>query len=95
MDGIVFIYVNFLPDTTREDQQAVIDLTLKMNQSVMDKINKETNYQVMIIPSDKESCRVEKLDFDKPHPRFFPKSHVPVLDEDKKYLISAGEEGEE
>lgn len=94
MDGIVFVYVNFLPETSREDQQAVIDLTVKMNQAVMERINKETDYQVMIIPCVKESCRVEKVDFDKPHPRFFPKTHVAVLEEDNKYVVKS-EEGDD
>lgn len=84
MDGIIFIYINFLPDTSSEDRQATIDLTIKLNQVVIDKITKDTNYQVMWVPSVKESCRVEKLDFDKPHPRFLPNSCSDVLVEDKK-----------
>jgi hypothetical protein len=50
----------------------------------MEKINKESNYQIMIVPTTKEACRVEKIDFDKPFPRYIPKTHFDLFELDKK-----------
>lgn len=83
MKGIVVFYINFHPEYNQEIQSS-IDVVLKANKEIMDRINKDSDYQVMIVPTTKEACRVEKIDFDKPFPRYIARTHLDVVDEEKK-----------
>lgn len=75
MKGLIVFYMNFWPDLNQDPQQAV-DLMRRINQDVIEAIMKETDYRVMVVPCTKESCRVEKVDFDQPFPRYSQKTHV-------------------
>jgi chlorite dismutase len=83
MKGIVAFYINFHPEYN-QDIQASIDIVLKANKEVMEKINKESDYMVMLVPTTKEACRVEKIDFEKPFPRFLSRTHLDMESYEKK-----------
>jgi hypothetical protein len=83
MKGIVTIYINFHPEYNQDIQQT-IDVVLKANAGAMDKICKESDYQLLIVPTTKEACRAEKIDFDNPFPRFLPKTHLDLVAFEKK-----------
>jgi hypothetical protein len=83
MRGIVVFYIDIHPEFNQDIQQT-IDIVLKANAALIEKINKDSEYQVMVVPTTKEACRAEKIDFDKPYPRFLPKTHIDVVDFEKK-----------
>jgi predicted fused transcriptional regulator/phosphomethylpyrimidine kinase len=66
--GFITFYVNFFPDLNQDIKQT-LDMAANYNKETIEKI-KEANYEVMFVPTTKEASRVEKVDFDKPHPRF-------------------------
>lgn len=76
MKGIIAIYINF-PEAVLAEQnvQATIDLLIASNRTVIDRIKKENDYEIMVVPTREEACRIEKIDFSLPFPRFSPKSH--------------------
>lgn len=84
LKGIITFYINFHPEHD-QDVQASIDIVFKANKEVIDRINAGGDYLVMVIPTTKEACRVEKVDFEKPFPRYLPKTHIDldVLDKRK------------
>jgi hypothetical protein len=83
MKGIIAFYINFHPEYN-QDIQTSIEVVIKANQSVMEKINNESEYLIMLVPTTKEACRVEKIDFDKPFPRFLTRTHLDIEAYDKK-----------
>ncbi len=83
MKGIICFYINFHPEY-QQDVQATIDIVLKANQQLFEKIHKDSDYEVMVVPTTKEACRVEKIDFDKPFPRYMSRTHLDLVDFDKK-----------
>jgi hypothetical protein len=85
MNGIIVFYMNFHPEHNQDPLQA-IDLLRKVNQELFDKINKDGHYNVAIVPCTKEACRVEKIDFDKPFPRYASKTHVDLNEDEKRKL---------
>jgi hypothetical protein len=94
MKGIVVFYINFHPEY-QQDVQTTIDTVLKANAALLEKIHKESDYQVMVVPTTKEACRVEKIDFDKPFPRYLPRTHFDLAEFDKKKLDKAKEKEKE
>lgn len=74
MKGIITFYINFHPENG-QDVNETIDLIKTANKEVLDLITKDTGYRIVFIPTTKEACRIEKIDFDLPFPRFSPKSH--------------------
>lgn len=66
MKGILVVYVNYHEG---EDPRVKTDHWRAQNSELQQSL-KEMGYHVMFIYSTKESCRVEKIDFDKPFPRF-------------------------
>lgn len=83
MKGIVVLYINFYPDHNQDITQ-IIKLIKETNKELFDKINDGMDYQVMLVPTTKEACRVEKIDFDKPFPRFLNKTHVDLVEVEKR-----------
>lgn len=67
MQGIVTFYVNVNPDEGLDVTQT-IELFRNANKELLESA-KESDYQIAIVPTTKEACRVEKVDFDKPFPR--------------------------
>ena len=48
----------------------------KCNKELFDEIKESTQYRIAIVPTTKEACRIEKIDFDKPFPRFPPRNNI-------------------
>lgn len=83
MDGIVTFYINVHPESGA-DIEKTLELFRIHNKDMMDDINTKSGYRVMVVPTVKEGCRVEKIDFDKPFPRYLPKTHIDMQIVDKK-----------
>lgn len=83
MKGIIVFYIDVHPECNQETQQ-VVDLMVRINQPVLDRIKADGDYQVIFVPTTKEACRVEKIDFDKPYPRFLPKTHGDIGEFDRR-----------
>lgn len=77
MKGIVTFYINIHP-SEGQDIATVIELFKQQNKEVFDKINQESDYVAAIVPTTKEACRVEKVDFDKPFPRSVPMTNKEI-----------------
>lgn len=77
MKGILTFYINFHPDLGQDVSQT-IEIFRQINKSLFDEINSESEYRVAIVPTTKEACRIEKIDFDKPFPRSVPKNHTEI-----------------
>jgi CO dehydrogenase/acetyl-CoA synthase gamma subunit (corrinoid Fe-S protein) len=86
MNGIIVFYINFHHDLNL-DIQSTIDFVYRINQANIERIHKDSGYQVMIVPTQKEACRVEKIDFDKPFPRYAKKSHIDFAEEDRRAAL--------
>lgn len=86
MSGIINYYL-YIPEGT-PDGSTIIDLFYKVNQSVFDKIIKESGYVIMVVPTTvKEACRVEKIDYEKPFPRYASKTHIDFAEEDRRKCL--------
>lgn len=90
MQGIFTFYINWHPDIGQDHQQT-IDLFKQVNKDLIEQINTTTGYTVCIVPTTKESCRMEKVDFDKPCPRFVSKMHIDLADLEKRREQRAAE----
>lgn len=58
-----------------------LDLMKTTNVNLIKKLEEE-GYGVMIVPVEKESSRIEKVDFDLPFPRYVL-PHVDIVEHDK------------
>jgi hypothetical protein len=67
MTGIIVFYITYYSDL-QQDLSGIIDLVLKTNVENAKSHQDQAGYDLMIIPTTKEACRVEKVDFDKPLP---------------------------
>lgn len=67
MNGMIVFYINFQDG---DNHQAAIEMLRTVNKAVFDKITSETGYEIAIFPTKHEACRIEKIDMDKPFPRF-------------------------
>lgn len=74
--GILVFYINYFPDSGQKVED-IINIVRQQNKDLIDKLegNGEGDYKVMFVPTTKEASRVEKIDFDQPHPRFVGKMH--------------------
>lgn len=81
MKGVIIFYMNFHPEYN-QDQIQQIEIMKSINKDIIERMNKEGEYPVMIVPCTKEACRVEKVDFNKAFPRYSLKTHVEI-DEDQ------------
>lgn len=75
MIGIITFYINFHPEL-EQDVQQTIDMFRLCNKELFDEIKESTQYRIAIVPTTKEACRIEKIDFDKPFPRFSPRNNM-------------------
>lgn len=82
MKGFIVFFVNFFPEQG-QDVEATINVIRNQNKAIIDKITTETGYEVMFVPTTKEATRVEKVDFDKPFPRFM-RGATPVLETEEE-----------
>ena len=83
MQGIITFYINWHPDIGQDHQQT-IELFRQANKDLIEEIHSTTGYKVCVVPTTKESCRIEKVDFDKPYPRFVSKLHIDLADLEKR-----------
>jgi hypothetical protein len=79
LKGFITFYVNFFPDLG-QDIKAILDLTANYNREAIEKV-RAADYEVMFVATTKEASRVEKIDLDKPHPRFVA-NNIKVDDSD-------------
>lgn len=82
MKGILIFYVNTHPDQNIQPA-AMVEMFKAANKELIDRVNKESDYQIAFFPCTKEACRVEKVDFDQPFPRYSPRSHHDLNNEPK------------
>lgn len=83
MKGIIVFYINFHPDNG-QDAQSSVDVMMRCNKEVIDKINSDGEYRVMVVPTTKEACRVEKIDFDMAFPRYTSKTHFDIHEDEQR-----------
>ena len=80
LKGFITFYVNFFPELG-QDVKSTLDLALSYNKEAIEKI-RAADYEVMFVATTKEASRIEKIDLDKPHPRFIPSGKVEVNNSD-------------
>ena len=74
MKGIMTFYMN-VEEVDDGKESEYLDLMKRTNADLIQKLE-ESGYGVMIVPVEKESSRVEKIDFNMPFPRYIlPQSH--------------------
>ena len=71
MKGIITFYLNTHLGEGRSSTEEV-ELFIKVNQNLFEKNNLDGQYMIAVVPTTKEACRIEKIDFDKPFPRSIP-----------------------
>lgn len=82
MKGIITFYINYQPGLGQVAEQC-IEVFRSCNKDLIEKIHNETGYHVAVIPTTNESCRLERMDFDKPFPRFVP-YHVDIAEVERR-----------
>lgn len=80
MKGIMTFYMN-VEEVEDGKESEYLDLMKRTNADLIHKLE-ESGYGVMIVPVEKESSRVEKVDFDMPFPRYIL-PHVDIVEHDK------------
>lgn len=71
LKGIIVFYINFLTAEDQKDSDATLNMVRNQNKELHTKLA-EAGYDMIFVPCVKEACRVEKVDFDQPYPRFIP-----------------------
>jgi len=74
MKGYVVFYINFFPDLG-QDIETIFKMIISHNKDMLDKAREHGEYEIIFVPTTKEATRVEKVDFDRPFPRFKPQSN--------------------
>jgi hypothetical protein len=83
MKGIIVFYINFFPEY-KQSVDDTLTLVKNHNRDLIEKV-KNSDYDVMFVPTTKEASRVEKIDFDKPFPRFVvPVPNTIKIEEDEE-----------
>lgn len=77
MKGIITFYINYHPDLGQDLTQTV-EVFRQVNKDLFDAIAADSDYRVAIVPTTKEACRIEKVDFEKPFPRFVSRTHSDI-----------------
>lgn len=97
--GFLTFYINFHPDVAIGIDE-MINLIKKINAETLDKIKNDGRYQVMLLPTTKEACRIEKIDYEAPFPRWIAisagKTNLPrpiVIEEEDPEELLIEEEG--
>lgn len=83
MKGLIVFYMNFVPEHG-QNQMEQIEIMMKINHDIFEKMRSAGDYYPTIVPCAKEACRVEKVDFDKPFPRYVSKTHVDIDSDEKR-----------
>lgn len=86
MKGYVIFYINFFPDLG-QDMETIFKMIVSHNKEMLDKVREQGEYDIIFVPTTKEATRVEKIDFDRPFPRFKPQSNKSIVatgDDDEK-----------
>lgn len=66
MKGILAIYINFNPEQHgAASTEVVMELFKKVNRDLLDKIKSDLGLHAMYIPAMNESCRIERVWFNK------------------------------
>lgn len=81
MKGIIFCYLNFHPQHNQTGDD-LINLVKNQNKDLIAELEK-TDYRMAFVATCEEACRVEKVDFDQPFPRFKP-NFVDMAKEEEK-----------
>ena len=87
MKGVVVFFINHNPDIEGVSFGDQIRLFKELNAEFIQKLEEESHYRVAIVPATKEACRVEKVDFEHPFPRFVPNNVDIKENEQNKLLI--------
>lgn len=74
MKGILTFFINFHPELEQDVCQTIATFR-QLNKDLFEEIHSNTDYRVAVVPTTKEACRIEKIDFDKPFPRTVPRNH--------------------
>lgn len=70
MRGFITFFVNYHPELNQTADE-IVNMHKIHNKVVVEKVQ-EAGYEVMFVACTKEACRVEKVDFDQPFPRYVP-----------------------
>ena len=62
MKGIIVIYVNYHPEDG-ETAADCINFIHNQNKELIEAMAREADYRAMFVPTTKEACRIEKIDF--------------------------------
>jgi hypothetical protein len=81
MKGYVIFYINFFPDLG-QDMETIFKMIISHNKEMLDKVREHGEYDIIFVPTTKEATRVEKIDFDRPFPRFKPQSNKNIVNND-------------
>lgn len=84
--GVIIFYLNYNPDIEGLSFKDQVEIFKELNSDFIKQLEVECNYRVAIVPTTKESCRVEKMDFDCPFPRFVP-NNVDVRENEQNKLL--------
>jgi hypothetical protein len=94
MKGIVTFFINIHP-SEGQDIATTVELFKMANKELLERINKDSEYVLAIVPTVKEACRIEKVDFDKPFPRSIPMNSKEVEYAEKRREEKAAERAAE
>jgi len=85
-NGVIVFYLNYNPNIEGLSFKDQVEIFKELNADFIKQLEVESNYRVAIVPTTKESCRVEKMDFDHPFPRFVP-NNVDVRENEQNRLL--------
>jgi hypothetical protein len=69
-------FITFFVNLPKEDNRNVMDyvtMVRDLNKAWIERVEREGNYTVIIVPTIGEASRVEKVDFNAPFPLFIPR----------------------
>ena len=71
LKGIITLFINFHPETN-VDIPHTLELVREINKEVIDLVDSDGRFKMIIIPTINEGSRAEKVDWDMPFPRIIP-----------------------
>jgi len=93
-EGIITLFINFHPETN-VDIPETLKLVREVNEEVIDIIDSDGRYKMLIVPTTKEGSRAEKVDFDMPFPRIIPGGPARPIKPDVEDELDEDEDGDE
>lgn len=84
--GVIVFFLNYNPEIEGVTFEEQIRMFKELNKEFIEFINGSTKYRVAIVPTTKEACRVEKIDFDSPFPRFVP-NHADIKETEQNKIL--------